>query len=201
MMRTKTSIASLALLVPLAACGGGDDPSPGANPTNISIAPSSSAPPSASTPASTPATGPSTAQSEGIQDATAAVAAAEAAVPDSVAVEVSKDDDDSAVVWEVLLRAGENGRELRISAADATVLSNKSDQLDESQLGEAPRVTAQEAIRVAEKRVPGGGVTEAELTRESGRRIWDLSVEVRGGDEWELWVDASSGKVVRQQRD
>lgn len=196
------SVAGVALLLPLAACGGGTE-SPGATPTNISIAPSpapSSPPASPSAPASTPASDPSTAQTEGVQDATAAVAVAEAAVADSVAVEVSRDDDDQ-VVWEVTVRAGKNGRELRISATDGTVLSNRSESLDESQLGEQPKVTAQGAIKIAEKRVPDGAVTDAELTRENGQRVWDVTVELRGDDEWELWIDASSGKILREERD
>lgn len=193
------SVAGVALLFPLAACGGGNE-SPGANPTNISIAPSP-APSSPSAPASKPATDPSTAQTEGVQDATAAVAAAEAAVVDSIAVEVSRDDDDNQVVWEVTVRAGKNGRELRISATDGTVLSNRSERLHESQLGEAPKVTAQEAIKIAEKRVPDGVVTDAELAREDGQRVWDVTVELGDDDEWELWIDASSGKILHEERD
>ena len=199
------SVAGVALLLPLAACGGGNE-SPGATPTNISIAPSP-APSSPSGPASSPATAskpatdPSTAQTEGVQDATAAVAAAEAAVVDSIAVEVSRDDDDNQVVWEVTVRAGKNGRELRISATDGTVLSNRSERLHESQLGEAPKVTAQEAIKIAEKRVPDGVVTDAELAREDGQRVWDVTVELGDDDEWELWIDASSGKILHEERD
>ena len=44
-------------------------------------------------------------------------------------------------------------------------------------------------------------VTDAELTRENQRTVWDVSVEVAGGDDYELWIDASSGKVVRSERD
>ena len=58
-----------------------------------------------------------------------------------------------------------------------------------------------EAIKAAEKRVSDGEVTDAELTRENQRTVWDVSVEVAGGDDWELWIDASSGKVIREERD
>lgn len=204
-MTRASSVAGLALLLPLAACGGGID-DPAANPTNISIAPSapaSSTPPSSTAASSTaatsvPATDPSTARSEGVQDVATAVAAAESAVADSAAVEASRDDDETA--WTVTVRAGENGRELQISATDGTVLSNRADQLDPAQLGELPGVTAQRAITTAEKRVADGVVTELELTQEDGRRLWDVSAEVGGGDEWELWIDASSGDVVREER-
>jgi hypothetical protein len=131
------SAGLLATVLPLAACGD-DQPATGPEPTDISIAPS--APPSSATPKG-PATKPSVAQSEQVTTAVEAVAAAEAVVPDSAAVEVSKDDD-SELTWEVALRAGENGT-----------------------------------------------------------RIWDLSVDAGGGTEWQLWVDASSGSVLRKERD
>jgi uncharacterized membrane protein YkoI len=58
-----------------------------------------------------------------------------------------------------------------------------------------------EAIKAAEKRVADGEVTDAELTRENQRTVWDVSVEVAGGDDWELWIDATSGKVIDAERD
>ena len=58
-----------------------------------------------------------------------------------------------------------------------------------------------DAIKASEKRVPDGEVTDAELTRENQRTVWDVSVEVAGGDDWELWIDASSGRVINAERD
>jgi len=130
-----------------------------------------------------------------------AVAVAENAVPDSTAVEASKDDDAGGVVWEVTVRAGENGRELRIAGADGSVLSNESDQLHESQLGAEPKVSIQDAVGIAANQVDNGAVTDAELSSENGQGIWEVSVAASGGDEWELWIDAASGKVLRKERD
>lgn len=195
----------LAVALPLAACGG-DRTAAGPEPTNISIAPSSAAPTAAATSpaasptaqAPTPATDPSTARSERI-DLRGAVTAAEATVADSAVVEVSREDD-GAVAWEVTVRAGENARELHLSD-DGTVLENKADSLSSAQRGEPPAIAVLAAVTAAEKRIDGGVVTDAELSNEDGQRIWDISVDGDGGDEWELWIDATSGKVLRQERD
>jgi uncharacterized membrane protein YkoI len=199
---------ALALALPLAACSA-DEPADTPEPTNISIAPSSAPPPTSQTPspptassaAPTPPTDPSIAQSEGPLDAAGAVAVAESAVEDGTVVEVSKDDDNAAIEWEVTVRAGDNGRELRIAAADGTILSNRAHSLSAAQRGDLPTVAVRDAIGTAQKRVKDGEVTDAELTQENNQRVWDLSVDVAGGDEWDVWIDASSGKVLREERD
>jgi uncharacterized membrane protein YkoI len=44
-------------------------------------------------------------------------------------------------------------------------------------------------------------VTEAQLTRRNNLRVWDLSVEMAGVEDWHLSIDASTGRVVREERD
>lgn len=188
-------------MLPLAACGS-EASNPAPAPTGISIAPSSAAPsaPPTSPPSGSASSSPTaTGATPGSVDAVAAVEAAESAVADSTAVEVSSDDDRAAVAWEVVLRAGANGRELRIGN-DGAVLDNQSHRLSQAQLGDAPAVAVREAIRIAEERVGSGDVTDAELTRENNRLVWDVSVE-KGAEETEVWIDAASGAVVREERD
>lgn len=200
----------LVIVLPLTACGA-DQPSTGPEPSGVSIAPSTADPGSeppaspapsarATTPAKPSASDPSTAQSEDQLDATGAVAAAEAAVPDSTAVEVSQDDDSAPAEWEVTVRVGDRGRELRI-AGNGTVVGNEGASLSSAQRGALPKITATAAIRTAEKRVDGGVVTDAELSQENGQRVWDVSVDAGRDTEWELWIDAESGKVLRAERD
>lgn len=198
----------LALAAPtLAGCGDDHQPPAATSPTPIAVSPSSMSPSSVS-PSGTattsqgkpPTGGPSIAQSEQIQDAAGAVAIAESAVADSFAVEVSRDDDNGTVQWDVTVRVGNEGRELEI-ASDGSVLSNHPERLDEAQLGELPKVTATDAIATAQDRVPDGVVDDVELTTENGQRVWDVSVDVTGGDDWELWIDAASGKIVHEERD
>ena len=52
------------------------------------------------------------------------------------------------------------------------------------QRGNRPDVTVSDAIKAAEERVSDGEVTDAELARENQRTVWDVSVEVAGGDDW-----------------
>ena len=199
--------ALAALVLPLAACGGNEMSSSPA-PTDISIVPPTAAVPSTAAPSSAapaPSESPSTAAtsrrpsaSAGL-DALGAVKAAETGVADSTVVELSKDDD-SGSAWEALVRVGNGARELRLDAGGG-ITSNQAESLSAVQRGNLPGVTVSEAIKAGEKRVSDGEVTDAELTRENQRTVWDVSVEVAGGDDWELWIDASSGKVINAERD
>ena len=196
------AVGLAALVLPLAACGSDDQASTPA-PTDISIAPPTSAAPSTADPApsrspSTAATSKRPSASAGL-DALGAVKAVETGAADSTVVELSKDDD-SGSTWEATVRVGDGGRELRIDAG-GEITSNQAESLSAVQRGTLPGVTVSEAIKAAEKRVSDGEVTDAELTRENQRTVWDVSVEVAGGDDWELWIDASSGRVINAERD
>lgn len=191
-----------ALVLPLAACGS-DEVSSAPTPTDISIAPPTSADPSSVDPApsETPTVAPASKRpsaSAGL-DALGAVKAAATGVADSTVVQLSRDDD-SGSAWEVTVRVGNGGRELRLDAG-GEITSNQAGSLSSVQRGTLPDVTVAEAIKTAEKQVSDGDATDAELTRENQRTVWDVSVDVAGGEDWELWIDASSGTVVREERD
>ena len=112
--RTAGLVVGLAALVlPLAACGS-DDQSSTPAPTDISIAPPTSGPPSPAEPVrdsespTEAATSKRPSASAGL-DALGAVKAAETGVADSTVVELSKDDD-SGSAWEATVRVGDGGR-------------------------------------------------------------------------------------------
>ncbi|HEY5981556.1 MAG TPA: PepSY domain-containing protein [Microlunatus sp.] len=200
--RTGLAAGLAAIVLPLTACGN-DDMATTPAPTDISIAPPTSIAPSTAAPApsassTSAATSRRPSASAGL-DALGAVKAAETGVADSTVVELSKDDD-SGSSWEVTVRVGDGGRELRIDSG-GEITSNQAEMLSAVQRGSLPAVTVSEAIKAAEKKVSDGEVTDAELSRENERTVWDVSVEVAGGDDWELWIDASSGKVIREERD
>jgi uncharacterized membrane protein YkoI len=199
---TGLAIGLAALVLPLSACGS-DELSSTPTPTDISIAPPTSAAPSSADagPSESPtaaATSKRPSASAGL-DALGAVKAAETGVADSTVVELSKDDD-SGSAWEATVRVGDGGRELQIDSG-GEITSNQAESLSAVQRGNLPDVTVSDAIRAAEKQVSDGEVTDAELTRENQRTVWDVSVEVAGDDDWELWIDASTGTVVREERD
>lgn len=192
----------VALVLPLAACGS-DNTAATPAPTDISIAPPTSSPPattssSASAAPSDRATSTRPSASAGL-DALGAAKAAETGVADSTVVELSKDDD-SGSSWEVLVRVDGNGRELQLDQG-GEITADQAESLSAVQRDNLPDVTVADAIKAAEKRVSDGEVTDAELARENQRTVWDVSVEVAGGDDYELWIDASSGKVIREERD
>ncbi len=193
-----------ALVLPLAACAGDDDSSTPA-PSNISIAPPTSTPHTSVVPSSEASASPTAAATSRRPSATAgldalgAVKAAETGVAGSTVLELSKDDDKGSA-WEVTVRVGDDGRELQLDSG-GEITADRAETLSVVQRGSLPEVTVSDAIKAAEKRVSDGEVTDAELTRENQRTVWEVSVEVAGGDDWELWIDASSGQVINEERD
>lgn len=204
--RVAQLVAGMAVVVlPLAGCGS-NEPSAGPTPRDISIAPPTAASTTAAPVATPTATGPSSTgesaarpSANGGLDALGAVEAAETAVADSTVVELSRDDD-SGSTWEVTVRVGESGRELQVDAG-GSVTRNEPDSLSSVQRATLPDMTASRAIKVAQRRVPPGEVTDAVLTVENERTIWEVAVDVRNQDDRELVIDADSGDVIREERD
>ncbi|MGP4094686.1 PepSY domain-containing protein [Nonomuraea sp. KM90] len=65
----------------------------------------------------------------------------------------------------------------------------------------APKVTAEQAIEIAHKAVPGAWVSELDFDRR-GRQadVWELEL-TKGSERHEVDVDAASGKVTKQETD
>jgi len=61
-------------------------------------------------------------------------------------------------------------------------------------------VTAERAQEIALGVVPGR-VTEIELDDEDGRTVWEIDVAGEDGWEYDIDVDATTGEVVKQERD
>ncbi|MEU8355106.1 PepSY domain-containing protein [Nonomuraea sp. NPDC048882] len=65
----------------------------------------------------------------------------------------------------------------------------------------APKVTAEQAIDIAHKTVPGAWVSELDFDARGSRAdVWELEL-TKGSQRHEVDVDASSGKVVKNQID
>ena len=61
-----------------------------------------------------------------------------------------------------------------------------------------PKIGKKEAVKAALERVKGGKIVSSELEEEAGKRIW--SFDIRTGDHLtEVWVDAATGKVIKEQ--
>ncbi|MFG1702384.1 PepSY domain-containing protein [Nonomuraea sp. M3C6] len=63
----------------------------------------------------------------------------------------------------------------------------------------APKVTAEGAMEIAHKAVPGAWVSEVDYDRRGTRPdVWEIEL-VKGSQRHEVDVDASSGKVTKQE--
>lgn len=102
-------------------------------------------------------------------------------------------------VWEVEILA-DNGRwrDLKVDAGSGKVLSDRADDDDDDDDAAALRkakLTASDAAEAALKAAPGT-VTAVEFDEDDGRLVWEVEVKGEDGNERELEVNASSGKVA-----
>ena len=66
----------------------------------------------------------------------------------------------------------------------------------------APKtITLEKAERIALDRVPGGTITEIEIDRHNGRKVFEVDVRASDGREHELVIDASDGRVLSEDID
>ncbi|HEX4814000.1 MAG TPA: PepSY domain-containing protein [Nonomuraea sp.] len=65
----------------------------------------------------------------------------------------------------------------------------------------APKVTAERAIEIAHREVPGAWVSELDYDRRDSRPdVWEIEL-FKGSQVHEVDVDAASGKVVKRETD
>lgn len=144
--------------------------------------------------AESPSAAPSGEPSGGPVTVLDAAAAALKAAPGKID-EIELDDG----VWEVEILA-DNGRwrDLKVDAGSGKVLSDRADDDDDDDDAAALRkakLTASDAAEAALKAAPGT-VTAVEFDEDDGRLVWEVEVKGEDGNERELEVNASSGKVA-----
>ncbi|QTV80077.1 PepSY domain-containing protein [Microbacterium sp. NIBRBAC000506063] len=64
----------------------------------------------------------------------------------------------------------------------------------------APAIPADEAIDVALDAVPGG-IVELDLDTDRGRVVWEALIAADAGGLWEVYVDAATADVLKQEQD
>ncbi|WP_329232947.1 PepSY domain-containing protein [Streptomyces sp. NBC_01460] len=141
-----------------------------------------------------------------------AVGAALKAVPGTVTEAELDDDDDSRTVWELDVYGSDKvWHDVTVDAGDGTVLSDREDDDNDDRDRHAPRsaaVSLDAAVKAALGAQPGT-VTSVDLDDnddddDDGKRgapRWDVDVAGKGGQEHELHVDATSGKVTVDRDD
>ncbi|MEV4100106.1 PepSY domain-containing protein [Nonomuraea sp. NPDC049649] len=97
-----------------------------------------------------------------------------------------------------ILVAGAAALTLAAGGTAAFAASQDAPERDAAQLS-APRVTAQQAIEIALKEVPGSWVSEVDLDGRGKRAdVWEVKT-IKGDVEYELDIDATSGKLLKQE--
>ncbi|MDO4795137.1 MAG: PepSY domain-containing protein [Brachymonas sp.] len=65
----------------------------------------------------------------------------------------------------------------------------------------AATISMEQAIAIAEKHHPGGRVKDVEMDVEWGRRVYEIEVVGADWREYDMKIDAVTGKVLSNRRD
>lgn len=131
-------------------------------------------------------------------DASAAVRVALSTIPGGAVIEVERDTHKGRPVWEVLVRDPDGrGIELNIDPNTGSILKREWEELPWYVRDSAPAVDITTAMTKALTAAPGI-IDEAELElRTDGRLVWEIEIVTANGREIEVYVDATTGEIVR----
>lgn len=214
--RTRTRLAAAAvaplLALSLVACGDDGDDADDRDDAAATSAPATSAPATSEAPATSdaPASG-SAAPGAGEVLLTAAATAANA-LPDGTVLSVDRRDTGD---WEVsLVTPDGTEQDVAVSADGATVTAGPVEDTDDGDdAGEAERdrderlrlleapVDLEAAVAAAAGSAGGGELSSAELDEDNGVATWEVQYGEDTADELTVEVDASTGEVLRTERD
>lgn len=221
--RTRTRLAAAAvaplLALSLVACGDDADDADDRDDAAATSAPATSAPATSGAPATseTPATSDapasgSAAPSAGGDVLLTASATAAGAVPDGTVLSVDRRDTGD---WEVsLVTPDGTEQDVAVSADGATVTSGPVEDTDHGDdAGEAERdrderlrlldapVDLEAAVAASAGSAGSGELSSAELDEDNGVATWEVQYGEDTPDELTVEVDATTGEVLRTERD
>lgn len=198
MVRSRVMVAigvgALTGAVVLTGCSSADDEPASDSPTPTPTA----------TETASPTDGPSpTTDAEAVAPlptAQSAVEAALAVVAGGAVVEGGQTDEAGREVWYVLVRdpAGA-GTELYLARDNGDLVQQRAEPLPDVAQGDLPALTALQGLEAALGAV-AGDVVEFDQGTEDGRTVWAVLVSGHDG-RFEVYVDASTGDIVKQERD
>lgn len=67
--------------------------------------------------------------------------------------------------------------------------------------GVAPTISMEQAIAIAQKHHPGGRIKDVEMDVEWGRRVYEIEVVGADWHEYDMRIDAVSGKVLSNRKE
>ncbi|GAA1135120.1 PepSY domain-containing protein [Ornithinicoccus hortensis] len=129
-------------------------------------------------------------------EAVIAVAEGEAG---GTAYEIDDQDDDGS--WEVDVAVGDRSIEVTVSA-DGQVVETEEDDLDEDDRDAlaAATITIVDAAAAGLDEVDGT-LDDIELDEEDGTFAWEVTIDTADDDDVEVYVDVTTGEVIRVDRD
>ncbi|WGD38518.1 PepSY domain-containing protein [Lysinibacter sp. HNR] len=141
---------------------------------------------------------PDEADTPGALDALRAIDVALTATPGAV-VELGLEQERGRQVWEVgILRTDNTGVELYVDRESGDILRETPLRLSREQTT-APAVTAHQAIETAVQTIPGR-VVYLDLDSHRSNIVWEVIVQADSGSLFELYINAATGEVVKQER-
>ncbi len=193
----RASIAVIATVFLLAGCSGNDGEPTGIAPeaTEQVTEPAPAAPGDDS--------GESTddeAAASGPLDAVQAARRAVELVSGGAVVELEQGREGGVEVWDIdVLQSDGSGTTLYLDRQTGETIRQRPVQLSPPQTN-APAIPAHEAIGAALGAVPGE-IVELDLDTDRGRVVWEALIAADAGGHWEVYVDAATGEVLKQERD
>lgn len=185
--------AALTLTLALGACSSGaSTPAQSDSPAAAKPAATSTASPGNTTPGATTPAG----------DEISPIDAIDAALKHTAgeAVEVEAEDHRGTAVWEVTIRTADgSGVEVSIDRASGDVVADKKTDIDEDQR-ETPKVSITAAIDAVLAAEPGT-LREIKLDSENSTQVWEAEVRATSGDHVEIYLDATTGDVIKHEVD
>jgi len=85
-------------------------------------------------------------------------------------------------------------------AGTAYIAQAKNSESEDARAVTQATVSMNKAIEIAQQQVPGD-VVGAEFENEDGQILWEVEILAANKEVYELEIDATSGKVLKQKKD
>lgn len=103
-------------------------------------------------------------------------------------------------VYEIEVTNGNKKYEMDVGVSDAKIYNYEEETIKSTTKSSSGAITADAAKKIALKEVGGGTVMKCKLDREDGRQVYEIEIRYNGG-EYEIEVDAATGKITKYEID
>lgn len=124
-------------------------------------------------------------------------------IPGAKSTKLELDTSDGLLVYDIDLIKDNVEYDLEISAETGEIVKYKVDRdyLTKAEVATSnPKVTWEQAKKIALEKVPNGTTTKLKLDRENGRLIYEIEI-IKNNQEHDLEIDATTGQIVKYEID